>query len=577
MNQLDEQLDVFDLFNINVYEVEAKPKKVAGKSNKSGKLDKGDSKSKKVEVTTYSLPLEIYMGIYAPFIFNNESDDKAKVVTEEDIKAYIVSQFEYLTPELLIISVSGKKVYCGINTGTMLTSGSVALGNESTVYVGSESIDLSSIMTDDVCNVDIEQINTYVNSVYAYIDAVGVIMGKDKNMILVPVNKGKSTEGFPITVNVLGRESFQITEEKYQEVAIKDSSSKGNEEEGEPKESEDIEIDISVVRQILTEEYNEFDKHVELQYSQSGELVALIKVREKTQVATKKSTVKEYPTNSIISLIFTRIILSPELFDDKKVISEDELLNFLHERYPEYSKERTSFIYSKEDGLIIPVLKGSTKGSNIVSTAEEFMKRTQSGNYEMFEYADDGITYRVESTPVSLTVASYAKGPMECFELRLPLIPGSVRDCIRALFHEVAYRYKTEFLVLLFYDKKSEGYQVFVPKQTNSGASVNATYEQTLMMQAYPVADIHSHCFYRPFFSVIDNADELGNRVYGVFGSFNEGQGRDMYRAGTGGRFVTIKKEQIFTDETASEDMKKKFVKSVLDKYEQGEPLLVSM
>ena len=70
-------------------------------------------------------------------------------------------------------------------------------------------------------------------------------------------------------------------------------------------------------------------------------------------------------SGTIISLVFTKIALTPDMFGGAKEASKDEIIRLLAKDYPEYSSSRTEIIYDDKNRLIIPVLKGSKKGGLI--------------------------------------------------------------------------------------------------------------------------------------------------------------------------------------------------------------------
>lgn len=98
-------------------------------------------------------------------------------------------------------------------------------------------------------------------------------------------------------------------------------------------------------------------------------------------------------------------------------------------------------------------------------------------------------------------------------------------------------------------EQSTKKYFYYVPHQTVTFASVNffrnpqLEYNERYIL----VADIHSHGTIDAFFSLVDNADELGTRLFAVFGGY---QGNYMYpdikiRAGSGGLFKPVPKDML--------------------------------
>lgn len=157
--------------------------------------------------------------------------------------------------------------------------------------------------------------------------------------------------------------------------------------------------------------------------------------------------------------------------------------------------------------------------------------------YALFQYEHKGQLFRVESTPVSLTAANVKSKDGGWFSYRLPKIPYSVLRGIMKFFLHVAQGLQTEVLVRIYYEPMSGSYLLEVPDQMVSPSSVET--KDGYLGGLYPVMDIHSHCFFSAFFSGVDNADELSNRLYGVIGSLDK-RPQFLLRAGTGGQFVDI-------------------------------------
>ena len=68
------------------------------------------------------------------------------------------------------------------------------------------------------------------------------------------------------------------------------------------------------------------------------------------------------------------------------------------------------------------------------------------------------------------------------------------------------------------------------------------------------VADIHSHNEKDAFFSSIDDADEKGNCLYGVMGRFDMPEPKQLFRAGTGGKYVWVDINRLLTDDLDEEE-----------------------
>jgi len=108
-------------------------------------------------------------------------------------------------------------------------------------------------------------------------------------------------------------------------------------------------------------------------------------------------------------------------------------------------------------------------------------------------------------------------------------------------------------LVWIMYEPDKDEYEIYIPDQTVCHAAVKENEYCMDTPSRFRVMDIHSHGTIPAFFSSVDDADEKGNRLFGVFGSYNENRSIFMLRAGTGEYHCTVLKEQVF-DEEESED-----------------------
>lgn len=135
-------------------------------------------------------------------------------------------------------------------------------------------------------------------------------------------------------------------------------------------------------------------------------------------------------------------------------------------------------------------------------------------------------------------------------------IPGEYLERIDALFRHISNTYQTEAMVQIYYHPNTEEYSLDIPKQKVTIDSVMVEYPEKTIHQIeqerkvkWLVAEIHSHGQYNAFFSQIDNADEIGNCIYGVFGGYfpsKNGTSQRLFRAGTGGKYVSLGEEDIF-------------------------------
>lgn len=109
-------------------------------------------------------------------------------------------------------------------------------------------------------------------------------------------------------------------------------------------------------------------------------------------------------------------------------------------------------------------------------------------------------------TPVN-EVSSLQYGVVPYAKMKLPKIPKQIFCSIFSLFRKVYEEYRSECVVLLFYNEKKKKFKVGVPYQKVSYTSTKCVKMGS--PQGYvTVASIHSHCSFSAFHSGTDLADE---------------------------------------------------------------------
>ena len=261
------------------------------------------------------------------------------------------------------------------------------------------------------------------------------------------------------------------------------------------------------------------------------------------------STKQTYPTNAVISMLFNRIQLTPEMFGGRERVEEADIVAFLGKDYPEFTPARTRLTYDKEGNYIFPALKSSSKGAVTYGSREECLAAADEHDvYFMANYMEGNTEVRYEKTPVSVTEAS-ADGKVGRFQWKLPKIPRKILGAVQILFSHVCEDFETEALVKLVYIPDEERYVVSVPAQTVDKVSVQTEQMFLSTMDYMFVMDIHSHNTMNAFFSRVDDEDEKANSVYGVMGRLDKDEPDMLFRAATGGRFVSLSVSDIFADE----------------------------
>lgn len=169
-------------------------------------------------------------------------------------------------------------------------------------------------------------------------------------------------------------------------------------------------------------------------------------------------------------------------------------------------------------------------------------------DYSLFETELDGFRYRMEFTKIGNFCMNKEDGAKSSFEFKLPPIPSELYMAAYFFFKRISDRHNTEAALQLFYDCEDNSYFLSVPTQYVSHAAVEYERDYELECNYLLVADIHSHGIIPAFFSSTDDADELGTRLFIVFGGFRT-EWHACIRAGSGGYFKDLQKDDIFSME----------------------------
>lgn len=327
---------------------------------------------------------------------------------------------------------------------------------------------------------------------------------------------------FPITLSsLIFDENIEISKEEYEEFV---------------GELADSKLTLENLKKLVCAMYPDFPDLMLTMFPQDKENPEegsrLMVCHKRAILASSKPKEKMYPTDATISLIVTRIPLSPEMFEGKKEITQKEVIRFLEKDYPEYSSERTELQYDEKKKLIIPLLKSGKRGA---------------GEYELWENE----LYRFESSEIMTVHAEKGELGAGKFIFRLPLIPFSIlQDCIHFFWCVYIFQ-KTEAIAQIFWDRKKRTYEIFIPEQYCTSSYVR--FDRDVDMEYAPdkllVMEIHSHGGYQAFWSHTDDEDEVSHRLYGVVGDlpfFGFDFEHIKVRASTGNYYVVIPATNVF-------------------------------
>lgn len=546
--------DVFSMYGFPMPEQKkAEPKKEVKKEKpKKAATKKTEKKAKAPAEEKVTLPATVYSG--QKFVFEAEGDEKE--LTTADFKKKVSAACQI--PEKVLALKKEKDVYvASVDRSKAVAKGKVKLTPETKVTMLGENIDISSLVSTEM--VDVADISDFarenISQVLHCVQMVEVDADHFEmtcSNLAAPTKEEIGNLKFPFLIGAVGTGDLsarQITKEVYAQF-LKE----------ELKETvTEVKVFAENLKQFANKLYPDFGGFGEIGVVADKDTnLVFIYTDVVNKAATSAPKVEKIPTEGVeISLVFKKIPVTPEMFGGKTEATKEEYIKVLGEMYPEYrGTNRCSIVYDKESKLVIPVLRGATKGAGFnpvlpMETYEE--KKHITDDYHVFRVEDDGVEYQVEITPVSTTKAG--DGKKGEFIYKIPKVPFHIIRGIKHFFYEIGQQYDTEVLVRIWYNKEKKEYTVTLPKQSVSGSSVN---EMDLVTgEGWPVIEIHSHNRFPAFFSGTDNADEQGNKIYAVIGNLHEKEGKNVkwaMRAGTMGKYVAIKPEDWIDLDSVTEE-----------------------
>lgn len=542
-------MDLFEMFGVEDVPAPA-PKK---KEEKKKPAKKKEKKTEKSVTATFNCPLSVITDRGEVKI----SEEGTK--TEKEIIELLAAKY-VLPAEKCVLQEKGKNLFFSVNREKVSAKGEIVICPDTTLYVGErQRIDVSGLLTSDQPeSVPFGKLGTYLADMVSPLFSIVTAFPSSENEVTVipAVMEQKDLEmelskmKFPFRIGKVDGNVFEVQEDYYESVLMEaGKNASGEKETGLLYED---------VKAFINKQYPQFKGEAVFNAcSDKNAILVFVGAKEKkvSSNAAKYSTL--IPTEGTsISLIFTKIQLTPEMFGGKKEVKKDEIIKILGKMYPEYSPERTTIEYDKENKLIVPILKGAKKGCDIpgfnpLLSYEKWEEWKNDTEYHLFRTEKDGIIYQAEITPVSSVLAPMHQDGKGKFLWKIEEIPFTILYSIKDFFFWVYQKYGTEVLIHLWYHPQ-KGYYVTLPMQWVSISSVDAEMTDFEMeSQGYIlVADIHSHAGYRAFYSATDNKDEQGNRLYGVFGGFDALENRShCLRIGSRGCFVSLDYSDVVNGE----------------------------
>lgn len=530
------------------------PKKDEKKKKSSGTSKKQKAKKQEEKVT---LPVTVYTGYREPVSLTEKEFLGKTEITLKEAHEYLASVYTEYPVGISVLQKGKSNVLYLIHEDLFVKKkGSFALKKDTKLMLADLGVELSLLKTSEECEVTSEDLQKCFAIQFAEYGEVGFLHSAISD-ILVPsfdFPKLEKEVDFPVNVKVFGRPNLIIEKDTYLEFITKESDTKNSKEDEEDATKDKPEVskaEKEVLEDIIISNYPDFaEGHLELQWNDKEKSVIVKMIGKSFSPPAPKK--EEYPTNATLSLLYTTIQLTPEMFGGKEKVESEELRKYIEKDRPEYSKERTNTGYDEKNNLIIMTVSGSKKGIELVTNnqlAEE--KLLSDSSYELFDwYTNTGKIFRAEKTDKFFVVAPKINRYRGIFKLSLHKVPYKMHIVALKFFSYIYDRFKTEAMLQLFWDEEKKEYFWFFPLQTASLYTCEIVRDIEMEKKYSLIADIHSHGFHDINFSNTDNEDEKGFRIYGVYGHF----GRDDFspklslRAGTGGCFVDIEFDDLFTD-----------------------------
>lgn len=290
---------------------------------------------------------------------------------------------------------------------------------------------------------------------------------------------------------------------------------------------EQEEATLEEIRQLYGQIYPEF-RYSTYYYNEEDHILFPVITKDEKIDGSEKLTV---PVT--VRVIGTEVILQDTDFKGKRTATLEEVRQVVENIYPEYAKERTEMLVDAR-GFVVPVLRGSRKGYLMIPGKNGRSLNEVTGR--------DGNQYRVEKSPFGI-YESRTDGANPNFYLTAPKIPTTVIRQVVEFFMRTPTK---EAAVQIFYIPESQTYEIYIPKQVCTGSSV--VFERCPEKESYDVLvmDVHSHGAYPAFFSMVDDQDEKGTRLFMVVGNLNTNRHSFALRAGIAGSYQMLELGSVF-------------------------------
>lgn len=525
-------MDLFDMLGFEPEVPTTKEKKV-----KKASAPKTASKSTSTAVKV-KLPCHVITGLMNEIIYTAQdftTEAGCATVLLDSVIAKFAEQYPEFSKEFTSYRVVGDCVYVSHISSNASVKSNIEVTQNTKYMLGGTALDLSAFMTDTACTINAQTLIEAFEKEYPSFGSVSILNDVATDIITPVFTSPKLTgsEKLPLNVVCWNRSPFVI---ESNEVSEGEDTEDGGADDAPTGDLLDF------IKSNVAEFWPGFPKDsIDLLYNEKENTVIVVMKEEKAKAPAPASGKKEYPTNAVVSLfVATKFTLEPSMFGGKDVVTEDEFIKWLGEKYPEFSKERTFIVYDKKNNIIMPCLKSSSKGALDVANDDSEAEDLRKKGFPFLRNYPDGL-YRIEDNALGHFCVSVSGGnEHNSFTMAIPKIPGGILLAADKFFAAVAAKLNTEAMLQLFYDLDSQRFFFYCPVQNASYGAVQIERVYELEHRYVLVADFHSHGNIIPFWSSTDNTDEKGTRLYGVFGDYRKRTVRPKFRVGCGGFFFDL-------------------------------------
>lgn len=206
----------------------------------------------------------------------------------------------------------------------------------------------------------------------------------------------------------------------------------------------------------------------------------------------------------------------------------------------------------KIECLVKPVVTGKSKGELKIPAYKEYCTSLEQAEASpkplVIIPARNGKLYERRKTPIGVFTAPAGTLPelpevVPSFSFDLPKIPIQFLYRIIHFFKDAG---PMEALIVIWYDRQTQRYQMQAPEQTVSYEHIHTDDAAESTETCFPVMDIHSHHYMPAEFSRIDDLNEKDDQLYAVVGDFAKSYPSIFIRASCGGKYIPVPLEDVF-------------------------------